>query len=89
MRDENGREEFARRADVAYETYVRPNLTPADTGRFVALDVDSGLYEIDDDDLAAIHRLRDRKPDAAGWLVRVGSRYVDRLGWSGEATDLA
>ena len=82
--DKVSREEFGRRADAAYAKYVEPNLTPADNGKLVALDVDSGAYEIGDDDkLDVIHRLRDRCPDAAAWLFRVGSRYVDRLGWGG------
>jgi len=87
--DEASREEFGRLADVAYEKYVEPNLTPSDKDKFVALDVSSGAYEIDADELAAIHRLRDGHPDAAAWLVRVGSRWVDRLGWAGGVKDAA
>jgi len=77
------REEFGRRADEVYGRYVKPTVTLADEGKFVALDVDTGAYEIDDDELSAIDRLEDRQPRAAVWLTRVGSRYALRLGWRG------
>ena len=33
------KEEFARRGDAIYESAVRPNLSPEDTGKFVAIDI--------------------------------------------------
>ena len=32
------KEEFARRGDAIYESAVRPNLSPEDTGKFVAIE---------------------------------------------------
>jgi hypothetical protein len=82
VRPNNGlsRSNFAVRGNAVYKEKVQPKLTEADQGKIVALDVESGTYEIDDDKLAAIRRLRDRRPGAIAWLVRVGSPYVDRLG---------
>jgi hypothetical protein len=74
------KEEIARRGDEIYERKVRPQLKPADKGRFVAIDIESGDYEIGDKELDAIHRLHARVPDSQTWLVRVGSRYVYRFG---------
>jgi hypothetical protein len=74
------KEEFAHRGDTIYASTVRPHLKPEDDGRFVALDIDSSQFEIDDDELAACDRLRARLPEAQIWLVRVGSRYVHRFG---------
>lgn len=76
-------EEFGRRADAVYDKYVKPNVTAAQEGKFVALDVDTGAYEIDDDELTAMDRLEARQPGAAVWLTRVGSRYAHRLGVAG------
>ncbi len=73
-------EEFAQRGDAIYENDVRPWLKSDDHGRFVAIDIDSGRYEIDDDELKAGDRLRARVPEAQIWMVRVGSRYVHRFG---------
>ena len=80
VRRRYSKEEFARRGDAAYESAVRPHLKPEDDGRFVALDIETDEFEIDDDELKACKRLRARVPDAQIWLVRVGSRYVHRFG---------
>lgn len=75
-----GKEEFARRGDAMYENQVRPQLKTDDEGKFAAIDVESGMYEIDADELQACDRLRARLPDAQIWIVRVGSRHVHRFG---------
>ena len=74
------KEEFARRGDALYESDVRPRLTPEDDGKFVAIDIESGAYEMDEDELEAGAKLRARVPAAQIWIVRVGSRYVHRFG---------
>lgn len=75
-----GKEEFARRGDEIYETQVRPHLKAEDEGKFAALDIESGAYEIDVDELEACDKLSARIPEAQIWLVRVGSRYLHRFG---------
>jgi hypothetical protein len=77
------KEEFARRGDAIYESEVRPRLKPDDEGKLVAIDIESGAYEVDEDELKAFDRLRARVPEAQIWLVRVGSRYVHRFGGHG------
>jgi hypothetical protein len=74
------KDEFARRGDEVYEARVRPHLTAADEGKFVAIDIETGEYEIDADELEACDKLTARVPDAQVWLVRVGSRYLHRFG---------
>ena len=74
------KEEFARRGDAAYERFVRPILKPEDDGKFVAIDIETGEYEIDEDELTAIDKLWGRIPDPQPWLVRIGSPYVHRFG---------
>jgi hypothetical protein len=74
------KEEFARRGDSLYETVVRPHLKPKDEGKFVALDIETGEYAMDADELKASDRLRARLLDAQIWMVRVGSRAVHRFG---------
>jgi hypothetical protein len=46
----------------------------------VVIDVDTGAYEIDEDELAASDRLLARHSDAQLWVTRVGSRYARRFG---------
>lgn len=74
------REEFARRGDDIYERKVRPRVGAADEGKFVVIDIETGAYEIDKDEIAASDRLLARCPEARVWLTRVGSRYARRFG---------
>jgi len=74
------KDDFAQRGDAIYENEIRDKLKPEDQGKFVAIDIESGEFEFDADELVACDRLRARLPDAQIWLVRVGSRYVHRFG---------
>jgi hypothetical protein len=74
------REEFARRGEEIYARDVRPALRPGDEGKFVAIDIESAGYEVDQNDYAATERLLSRYPDAQIWLARVGQRAAYRLG---------
>ncbi len=80
------KEEFARRGDEIYEQQIRPKIEATNKGKFVAIDIDSGQFELADDELTACDRLLARFPDAQTWLVRVGSRYVHRFGGRREQT---
>jgi hypothetical protein len=73
------KEEFAQRGDAFYGSDVRPHLKPEDDGKVVAIDIESGAYEIGMDELAACDRLRARVPQAQIWLVRAGSPYLHRF----------
>jgi hypothetical protein len=73
-------EEAARRGRQVFEELVRPQVATADHGRFVAIDMDSGQWEMDTDEIAAEDRLLSRVPDAQIWIERVGFDYTDRFG---------
>ncbi len=75
------KEEFARRGDEIYEREVSPHVAPEDQGKFVVIDIETGAYEIDRDELAASDRLLARVLDAQIWTRRVGSRYARRIGY--------
>jgi hypothetical protein len=64
--------ELRRLAEEIFERQIRSSLQPADDGKFVAIDVDTGDYEIDADDYAAIMRLKSRRASADTWLMRAG-----------------
>jgi hypothetical protein len=78
-------EEFARRGEEIYERSILPRICPEDDWKVVAIDLETGDYEIDKDEIAADHRLRARHPEALFWFRRVGSRYLHRFGHSGIA----
>lgn len=64
-------EKLARLGTEVFAT-VLPSLRPEDDGKFVAVDVRTGQFDIDEDDYTAVMRLRSRLPDAEIWLERVG-----------------
>ena len=74
------KEEFAERGDSVYETIVLPQLNRSDEGKFAAIDIESGEYDLDSDEMVAGNRLRARFPNSQIWMVRVGSRSVHRFG---------
>ena len=76
------KEEFARRGQALYERQVRPQVEESNIGRIVAIDIETGEFEIGDDALAASDRLFARCPEAQPWLVRIGHRAVHRFGRS-------
>lgn len=64
--------EIARRGEEIYEREFRGKLEPAETGKFLVIDVDTGDYEMDADEVAALQRAMARNPDGARYLKRIG-----------------
>ncbi|RJP31151.1 MAG: hypothetical protein C4527_08300 [Candidatus Omnitrophota bacterium] len=74
-----GMDEFAQRGQTFYEKMVKPSVTEADRGKFVAIDIETGAYEIDEDDFLATEKLLQHLPDAQIWLCRVGHRAAYKI----------
>jgi hypothetical protein len=80
------KEEFAKRGEALFERDIRPAIQAADDGNFVAIDIETGTFEVDADEQAASDRLLARLPHAQVWLRRVGSRYARHFGGRGRPT---
>lgn len=76
-----GKEEHARMGTELYEQKIRPLVEAGNHGKIVAIDVDTGEYEVADDTLTAGNRLHARLPDAQTWFVRIGYPAVYRMGF--------
>ena len=74
------KEEFVRRGEEIFEREIRPQVAGRDKNDFVLIDIETGAYEVDPDEMAAAKRLRARVPGAQVWGRRVGSRYLRRYG---------
>jgi hypothetical protein len=74
------KEEIARRGEEIFEKAVRAHLKGRDPMDFVVIDIETGAYEVDADNLTACLRLRERIPDAQIWGRRVGSRTIRHFG---------
>ena len=77
------KEEFARCGDALISSKVRPNLTTADEDKFVAIDIETGEYELDKNEMKAADRLRKRVPDPQIWLVHLTLGDLHRFGGHG------
>jgi hypothetical protein len=73
-------EEHARRGDEIYERSIRPQVEAGNQGKIVAIDIDTGAFEVADDVLLASDRLLARYPNAQTWFIRIGHHAVHRFG---------
>ena len=66
--------------ETIYREKIKALVEPAENGKFVVIDVESGDYEIDEDALTASTRLRERRPHGVNYGIRVGYRTAFSLG---------
>ncbi len=68
------------RARQLYEQ-LRPQIeTPANIGKLIVMDVDSGDYEIDDMGIETSRHLQVRHPGATLYALRIGYNAVEAIG---------
>jgi hypothetical protein len=77
----HSKEEFARRGYEIYETQVRSQVEKDHHGKIVAIDIETGAFEIADESLIAAKQLLKRHPDAQIFGIRIGHRAVHRFGF--------
>lgn len=65
-----------------YDTTIRPKMTPADIGKVVLIDVDSGDYELttDRETFRANRALKNRRPRGKILALRVGYKAATAIG---------
>ena len=66
------KEEVQIRGDAIYEKDIRSAYETTHKGKLCVIDIFSGDYEIDEDGIQAVTRLRERQPDAYTWTIRIG-----------------
>ena len=66
-------EQIAKLGMEIYAQTIMPQLLPAHKGKYVAIDVHSGDFEVNSDSYAAFAKLKEREPSADVWLERAGS----------------
>jgi hypothetical protein len=73
-------EEVAARGEAIYAQSIRDQVEFVHKGKFLVVDIETGNFEIDADDLSATKRALARSQDAALYGVRIGSPAAYRLG---------
>ena len=58
------KEEFAQRGDRWYETQIRQKVEAGNHGKIVAIDIETGAFDLADNTITATDRLYERVPDA-------------------------
>jgi hypothetical protein len=74
-------EETVRHGREIYEREIRTQVEASHDGEFVVVDVTTGAWEVDEDDVAASEQLLAKNPDAVLYFARVGRRAAYRLGY--------
>lgn len=74
------KEELAQRGQALYEAGIRQQVEIGNKGKIVAIDIETGSFELADDTTEAVDRLYARVPDAQPWVLRIGYRAVHRFG---------
>jgi hypothetical protein len=73
-------DEIVRRGEEIYQRQLRDQVEAKHRGKFLVLDIETGEYEIDADEVAALKRAMARNPDGARYIKRIGYTTAHRLG---------
>jgi hypothetical protein len=76
------KEEIASRGKSIYDQQIRAQVEPEQIGKFLIIDIESGDFDLDDDEFAASRRAHARHPDGAFFGMRVGCRSSGTIGAS-------
>ena len=79
--------EIAARGEKIYQERIKSLVYPAEKGKFLIIDVESGDYELDEKAIVASKRLRQRRPDAVNFGMKVGYVAAFHLGGRHTETD--
>ena len=73
-------EEVESRGEAIYAQQIRHKVEVEYKGKFLVVDIETGEYEIDDDDLKATKRAFAKRTDAVLYGLRIGYPTPYRLG---------
>ncbi len=74
------RDEIAQNGQMIYDRQIRAKVEAGNKGKFLVLDIETGEYELDTNELDALQRAKAKNPDAALYILRVSYSAAHRLG---------
>jgi hypothetical protein len=74
------KEEFAQRGHALYDSTIRSIVEEGNLGKIVAIDIETGAFEVTAESLVAAKKLLARVPDAQIFGIRIGHLAVHRFG---------
>jgi hypothetical protein len=66
---------------------IKPQVDPGNDGKILAIDIESGEYEVDDNEIEAVGRLFSRLPDPEVFVYKIG--YRTSLSFAGSLKRIA
>ncbi len=75
-------QEVEARGEATYVQQIRDKVEPQHKGKFLVIDIETGDYEIDADDLVATQQLLTTHPNAVIYGLRIGFPTAYSLGGS-------
>ncbi len=82
------REEVARRAKALYEQSIRAQVeTEENIGKMVIIDIETGDFEVDETGIASARDLKNKRPNARLYGIRIGYNVAEALGGVMERND--
>jgi hypothetical protein len=73
-------DEVGDRGTELYETKIRPLVEAGNTGRYLAIDIETGDYAVADQRYDACMMLIDKNPDVQIWIIRIGHVAAAKFG---------
>ena len=70
---------IAARGEEIYSRRLRKKVESQHRGKFLTLDIETGAYEIDADEVASSMRLLEKHPEAAIYCLRIGFPAAHRI----------
>ena len=74
------KEELAQRGQSLYEAKIQQQVATGNEGKIVAIDIETGDFEVAETVMAATDQLFERQPDAQPWTLRIGHDAVYHFG---------
>lgn len=74
------KEELARRGQKLYEDGIRQQVEAGNEGKIVAIDIETGDFEVGETLIAATDPLFERHANPQPWTIRIGHRAVYHFG---------
>ena len=73
-------QEVESKGEAIYVRQIRDKVNPKHKGEFLVIDIETGEYEVNADDLVATKRLLTNCPDAVIYGLRIGFPTAYRIG---------
>ena len=76
-------DEVCDRGRQIYAERIKHLVEPEHNGKFIVIDIESGDYEMDEEELDASARLKKRRPESVRYLAKIGCKAAYRMGLGG------